>query len=271
MKKIIAISLVVLTVVALFTGCAVDARTAETENLPIVEINETVPEETEASTEAKTTTEKPTETTTAETTTEKPTEVTTKAETTTRKETTTQKPTTTKTPETTTKKAETTTQKPATTKKQETTTQKPSTTKKAETTTKKQETTTQKPTTTKKAETTTKPVPATTEHVHDWQEHYSERKVLVKDAWDEPIYEVTHHSKCIPPPCLTCGAQFDNCNDLADHCYFSNPRHDSGSTGATYLYWDTEELVGYEHHEAEYKTEKYVNYYTCACGAKKDA
>lgn len=101
MKKTIAFLLVIVTVVALFAGCSAKETTAETENLPIVNVDETVLEDTEspAETETETVTE-------AETAMEKVTGTTPKAETTTKRT-----ETTTKKSETTTKKQENTTQK----------------------------------------------------------------------------------------------------------------------------------------------------------------
>ena len=259
MKKLILILLVILIITTVFSGCQASENTDT--DIPIGNMNVQLEDEDTPShiTEAETTTEKPIETTTVETTTEKVTETTTKAETTTKKETTTQKPTTTETPETTTKKAETTT-------------------KRAETTTKKEET-------------TTKPAPTTTSHAHNWTAHYAERKVLVKEAWDEPIYETNWHNHTTPYVCETCGKVFgikcDECGYVRGYSADESPTGNNAhtdmdmhiiNTGHVYAQKSKsnenipyEVFIGYEHHDAEYKTEKYIDYYTCSCGAKKES
>ena len=115
--------------------------------------------------------------------------------------------------------------------------------------------------------------------------------MLVKEAWDEPIYETNWHTHGTPYICITCGKVFGiKCNVCG---YVSNYSAEESSTGNnahtdydmhiinTGHEWTSgnkstenvsyETFIGYEHHAAEYKTEKYIDYYTCACGAKKES
>lgn len=157
------------------------------------------------------------------------------------------------------------------------------TTKKSETTTKKTETTTKKPaqnTTTKPA--ATKPT-TTTGHKHNFVK--KSKQVLVKEAWDEDIYE-TREIKEYHENVCACG--YDCTQAYRDGKY---PK-DAGITSAGMLYYyhvDVEcprvragqgtycnekyVVVGTEkvkvdtiHHDAEYRTE---TWYECSCGAKK--
>lgn len=276
MKRLTAIILSLVFIAIMFAGCQASENTDT--DIPVGNTDVQLEDGDTPSdiVEEEATTEKPTETTTAETTTEKVTEATTKAEASTKKE-------------TTTKKAETTTKA-----------------KQSETTTKKQETTTRSETTTKKPETTTKPSttkPATTtSHAHDWKAHYTERKVLVKEAYDEEGYWVDqYHTHISGLECVTCGKKFgftcNTCgyfyayeedgttpygNDTNGSPTGNSADYDAGKhkaetghsfkrLGPSIADIDLSYYVEGKHHDAEYKTEKYIDYYYCSCGAKKDA
>lgn len=155
------------------------------------------------------------------------------------------------------------------------------TTKKSETTTKKTETTTKKPT----QNTTTEPTTTTTTepaHTHNFVK--KSKQVLVKEAWDEDVYE-TREIKEMHKVCA-CGY------DCTENYRNSNYPKDKGITcvGMLYMYHTEVDcprvksgqgthrnekcvVVGTEkikvdtiHHDAQYKTEYW---YECSCGAKK--
>lgn len=165
------------------------------------------------------------------------------------------------------------------------------TTSKYQQTTKKSETTTKKstPQTTKRTETTTKKPaqtattkPATTGHTHKFVK--KSKQVLVKEAWDEDIYE-TREIKEMHGVCA-CGY------DLTKAYRAGNYPKDEGITSVAMLYmyhsnvdcprvkagqgtYRNEKcvVVGTEkvkvdtiHHDAEYRTETWEE---CACGAKR--
>lgn len=113
-------------------------------------------------------------------------------------------------------------------------------------------------------------------HTHQWEEvydtiHHDEEghyeKKLVKEAWDEPVYEVKN-------VCKKCGAYFDKVIEVVDHIAFE---HDGEGT-----YTTKEVLTHYIHHDAEYKDvwivdkpawdEKKLTGYKCkTCGETKGA
>ena len=131
------------------------------------------------------------------------------------------------------------------------------------------------------------------EHNHDWQAEYEQRQVLVKEAWDEPVYGTNWHNHGVPYTCVTCGKVFGiKCNECG---YVRNYGPDESDTGNNAMTdydmhiintgheWTSrpksnenvpyETFIGYEHHDAEYETESYIAYYYCslnACGARKD-
>lgn len=157
---------------------------------------------------------------------------------------------------TTTKPAD----KPVTTTKAQSNT----TTKKTETTTKKSETTTKKP-----AATTTKP--ATTAHTHNWVS--KSKQVLVKEAWDETVYETVekHEEHRI---CNACGLD-ESAAWRKDHqgcssviMFHTKHINETDCTGGYHseIVTVTEKVPKTVHHDAQYKTE---TWYECSCGAKK--
>ena len=131
------------------------------------------------------------------------------------------------------------------------------------------------------------------EHKHDWQAEYKQRQVLVKEAWDEPVYGTNWHNHGVPYTCVTCGKVFGiKCNECG---YVRNYGPDESDTGNNAMTdydmhiintgheWTSrpksnenvpyEAFIGYEHHDAEYEAETYIAYYYCslnACGARKD-
>ena len=147
-------------------------------------------------------------------------------------------------------------------------------TKKSETTTKKATAQTTKPqtqTTTKPATTTTTTKPETTAHTHNWVS--KSKQVLVKEAWDETVYE-TVEKKEQHSICRTCGldetAAWDKdpqgCS--SDGVYHMKHISETNCTGASRseLVTITEKVPKTVHHDAQYKTE---TWYECSCGAKK--
>lgn len=161
------------------------------------------------------------------------------------------------------------------------------TTSKSQQTTKKSETTTKKstPQTTKKPETTTKkPAQTTTEPTHTHNFVKKSKQVLVKEAWDEDIYE-TREIKELHNICACgydCTKNYRNGNYPKDegitsvlmlYMYHSNvdcPRVKAGQgtyENQKYVVVGTEKVkVDTKHHDAQYKTE---TWYECSCGAKK--
>lgn len=151
------------------------------------------------------------------------------------------------------------------------------TTKKSETTTKKTETTTKKPAQT----TTTKPA-TTTGHTHNFVK--KSKQVLVKEAWDEDIYETREikemHSVCACGYDLTKAYRAGNypknegiTSVAMLYMYHSNvdcPRVKAGQgtyRNEKYVVVGTEKVkVDTKHHDAEYRTE---TWYECSCGTKK--
>ena len=279
MKKIFAILLTVIMIATIFIGCKnnEESKPVNATDTPVEAVDEIVDNLTEDISIKDTTTDENgnnvvigtddngntvevktdkdgniTKTITDKDTGKK-TEETTKAQTTTKKTT-----TTTKKAVTTTKKAETTTKKTTTTTKKATTTTKPATTK--------------APTTTKKATTTAKPT--TTAHTHNYNiPVYAEKQVLVKAAWDEDIYE-TKTEKKEYRVCKTCGLNFAGYKEAGytgATTYASAHQRKTGHGGATTKFETvtTKVKTGTKHHDAEYKTEKYVAGYKCTCGAKK--
>ena len=109
--------------------------------------------------------------------------------------------------------------------------------------------------------------PAT--HTHNWVKkviHHDAvthtEKVLVSEAYDEPIYETRYADVC-----NTCGA--DITSDPVGHLFATE--HDSYRTDVPIT-----TLVGYNHHEAVYETKTIVDkaaydevIYTCSFGATK--
>lgn len=186
------------------------------------------------------------------------------------------------------KKTEQTTTVP-TTKKSETTTKK-----KSEDTTKRPETTTKKPT----QNTTTKPASQTTSaHTHNFVK--KSKQVLVKEAWDEDIYET--RQKMVEEQTFYCSGCHVDCileaqklgysgpqafhmkhctgrDGLSCPCTYGNP--DSMVTGAAFgapvrkeypVYENGKPVyekikTGTKHHDAEYRTEYWEE---CSCGAKR--
>lgn len=176
-----------------------------------------------------------------------------------------------------------------TTKKQETTTKK-----KSEETAKRPETTTKKPT----QNTTTKPASQTTStHTHNFVK--KSKQVLVKEAWDEDIYETKQ--KMEEMQCFYCSGCHVDCIAEADRLGYSNyqmfhmkhctgrdglscPRTygnpDSMLSGASFgaptrkmypVYENGKPVyekvkTGTKHHDAEYRTEYWEE---CSCGAKR--
>ena len=97
---------------------------------------------------------------------------------------------------------------------------------------------------------------------HPEEGHYETQ--VVKDAWDEPVYERR-------PVCNTCGADFDSVDEAGQHAVFE---HGGGSYSVKNVQVDT------IHHDAETKevwvvdqaawTETIVTGYQCReCGATK--
>lgn len=186
------------------------------------------------------------------------------------------------------KKTEQTTTVP-TTKRPETTTKK-----KSEDTTKKPETTTKKPA----SQTQSTTVPKTTSaHTHNFVK--KSKQVLVKEAWDEDIYETKQ--KMVEEQCAYCSGCHIDCIAEAQrlgysdfqmfhmkHCTgrdglscpqtYGNP--DSMLSGASFgaptrkmypVYENGKPVyekvkTGTKHHDAEYRTEYWEE---CACGAKR--
>lgn len=168
------------------------------------------------------------------------------------------------------------------------------TTKKSETTTKRPETTTKKPT----QNTTTKPASQTTSaHTHNFVK--KSKQVLVKEAWDEDIYET--RQKMVEEQTFYCSGCHVDCileaqklgysgpqafhmkhctgrDGLSCPCTYGNP--DSMVTGAAFgapvrkeypVYENGKPVyekvkTGTKHHDAEYRTEYWEE---CACGAKR--
>ena len=168
-----------------------------------------------------------------------------------------------------------------------------STTKKSETT-KKPETTTKKPT----QNTTTKPAPQTTStHTHNFVK--KSKQVLVKEAWDEDIYETKQ--KMVECQSFYCSGCHVDCileaqrlgyanyqefhmshilgwDGLSCPCTYDNP--DSMLLGQAigqpnrkmYPVYENGKPVyekvktGTKHHDAEYRTEYWEE---CSCGAKR--
>lgn len=149
-----------------------------------------------------------------------------------------------------------------TTKKSETTT------KKATQTTKPQTQTTTKPATTT---TTTKPANTTTTHTHKWVS--KSKQVLVKEAWDETVYETVEKQEQ-HAFCNSCGideyeawkADPQGCsNPLIWHMKHCNETNCTSNSRAA-IVTITEQVPKTVHHDAQYKTE---TWYECSCGAKK--
>lgn len=269
--------LTVLFIITVFVGCTADTDDATTEPTTVAEeaVNAVVDELTEdVSVESTTTDENGNEITIGKDADGNTVEVKTNKDGTVTK-TVTDKETGKKTEQTTTvapKPATTTSKSQQTTKKSETTTKKstPQTTKKTETTTKKPAQTT-----------TTKP--ATTGHTHNFVK--KSKQVLVKEAWDEDIYE-TREIKEYHENVCACG--YDCTQAYRDgnypknegitsalmlymyHMHVDCPRVKAGQgtySNAKYVVVGTEKVkVGTKHHDAQYKTEYW---YECSCGAKK--
>lgn len=279
MKKIFAILLTMVMIATMFIGCSKEESeavngTTEPETVAEEAVDAVVDELTEdVSVESTTTDENGNEITIGKDADGNTVEVKTNKDGTVTK-TVTDKKTGKKTEQTTTvapKPVTTTSKSQQTTKKSETTTKKstPQTTKKTETTTK------------KPAQTTTKP--ATTGHTHNFVK--KSKQVLVKEAWDEDIYE-TREIKEYHEDVCACG--YDCTQAYRDGKY---PK-DAGITSSGMLYYYHVEtdcprvkagqgtycnakyvVVGTEkvkvdtiHHDAEYRTE---TWYECSCGAKK--
>lgn len=187
-----------------------------------------------------------------------------------------------KTEQTTTvapKPVTTTSKSQQTTKKSETTTKKstPQTTKRTETTTKKPAQPTTKPAQ-QTATTTTKPP-----HTHKFVK--KSKQVLVKEAWDEDIYETREIKENNH---MVCACGYDITQAYRDGNYPKNEGITSATmlrmyhnntecprvkeTGSTYtnaktVVVGTEKVkVGTKHHDAEYRTETWDE---CSCGARR--
>lgn len=145
------------------------------------------------------------------------------------------------------------------------------------------------PQTTKRTETTTKKPaqtattkPATTGHTHNFVK--KSKQVLVKEAWDEDIYE-TREIKELHEICACgydCTKNYRNGNYPKDegitsvgmlYMYHSNvdcPRVKAGQgtyRNGKYVVAGTEKVkVDTIHHDAQYKTETWEE---CSCGAKR--
>lgn len=162
------------------------------------------------------------------------------------------------------------------------------TTSKSQQTTKKSETTTKKstPQTTKRTETTTKKPAqtATTKPTHTHNFVKKSKQVLVKEAWDEDIYE-TREIKEMHQICACgydCTKNYRDGNYPKDegitsvamlymyHMHVDCPRVKAGQgtyRNEKYVVVGTEKVkVDTKHHDAEYRTE---TWYECSCGAKK--
>ena len=113
---------------------------------------------------------------------------------------------------------------------------------------------TPKPTTTPKPTSTQKPS-VTPAHTHTWVNITEQKKILVKEAWDEPIYDTDGYE------CTKCGhvsKSIDKAWDHADECGYGFREH-----------FKTVQ-VDTIHHDAEYRIETVVVGQKCTgCGAKK--
>lgn len=278
MKKIFAILLTMVMIATMFIGCSKEESeavngTTEPETVAEEAVDAVVDELTEdVSVESTTTDENGNEITIGKDADGNIVEVKTNKDGTVTK-TVTDKETGKKTEQTTTvapKPVTTTSKSQQTTKKSETTIKKstPQTTKKTETTTK-------KPT-----QTTTKPV--TTGHTHNFVK--KSKQVLVKEAWDEDIYE-TREIKELHDICA-CGYDLTKAYRNGDYpknegitstsvLYMYHINTDcphvksNGSTYSNqkYVVVGTEKVkIGTKHHDAQYKTETWEE---CSCGAKK--
>lgn len=283
MKKIFAILLTMVMIAIMFIGCSKEESeavngTTESETVAEEAVDAVVDELTEdVSIESTTTDKNGNEITIGKDADGNTVEVKTNKDGTVTK-TVTDKETGKKTEQTTTvapKPVTTTSKSQQTTKKSETTTKKstPQTTKRTETTTKKPAQTT----TTKPAATTTKPA-----HTHNFVK--KSKQVLVKEAWDEDVYE-TREIKEMHEVCACgydCTKNYRNGNYPKDegitsvsmlYMYHMNvdcPRVKSGQgthRTSEYIVVGTEKVkIGTKHHGAEYRTE---TWYECSCGAKK--
>lgn len=279
MKKIFAILLTMVMIATMFIGCSKEESeavngTTEPETVAEKAVDAVVDELTEdVSVESTTTDENGNEITIGKDADGNTVEVKTNKDGTVTK-TVTDKKTGKKTEQTTTvapKPVTTTSKSQQTTKKSETTTKKstPQTTKRTETTTKKPAQTT-----------TTKP--ATTGHTHNFVK--KSKQVLVKEAWDEDIYE-TREIKELHEICACgydCTKNYRNGNYPKDegitsvgmlYCYHVEidcPRVKAGQgtyRNGKYVVVGTEKVkVDTKHHDAEYRTE---TWYECSCGAKR--
>lgn len=278
MKKILSMLLTVLFIVTVFVGCTAGTDDATTEPTTVAEeaVDAVVDELTEdVSVESTTTDENGNEITLGKDADGNTVEVKTNKDGTVTK-TVTDKETGKKTEQTTTvapKPVTTTAKSQQTTKKSETTTKKstPQTTKKTETTTK------------KPAQTTTTKPAATTGHTHNFVK--KSKQVLVKEAWDEDIYETREIKENNH---MVCACGYDITQAYRDGNYPKNEGITSATmlsmyhnntecprvkeTGSTYtnaktVVVGTERVkIGTKHHDAEYRTEYW---YECSCGAKK--
>ena len=95
--------------------------------------------------------------------------------------------------------------------------------------------------------------PSKPTHHHSWQPVYGEKQVA---------YETIEYY--YPPVCNDCEREISDIQkteDLREHLY----NHViNGGTGGT-----SEGIIGKEKKVTKYKTEKYIKYYKCSCGATK--
>ena len=86
--------------------------------------------------------------------------------------------------------------------------------------------------------------PSKPAHSHSWTPVYGERQVPYEEIVEIPI-----------TICNDCGME----NPSLEHSYAEMDKGNSGGTTGT---WKTEKVT-------KYKTEKYIKYYKCSCGATK--
>lgn len=120
-----------------------------------------------------------------------------------------------------------------------------------------------------------------TSHEHDWiavykTVHHDEvghnEKYVIKEAWDEPQYQVIEVFVC-----YSCGYESEDCSESAikNHIF----PHALKGEDTSYGFEERRKQTGVKHHETEYGNkwivdkeaydEKVVDYYKCTCGATK--